>query len=259
MSKLQLNEQIQDYKEFYGRNTEQMPKLIAEGRTPLPTSGLMKRRLEARNASETVKDSWLYNYFDTGDAIAYHPDGKAKIVLNAKQLRELTPKSRLSRGALILPDGIYEALEGRDISKSDLERYASGNWLKQKEVITHPVWQALSEDETLLKEYTDLVFSQGYDKAMAIYRGSSQDIPTMRSWCVRRLVVGGGSVADGRDHLDDDFGRFVGVQVAPKAQSSEPVQDIARPTLEHVLAVSAKYVAEINRDELRKDLSKLYE
>ena len=34
MSKLQLNDPVQDYKEFYGRNTEQMPKLIAEGRTP---------------------------------------------------------------------------------------------------------------------------------------------------------------------------------------------------------------------------------
>ena len=172
MSKLQLNDPVQDYKEFYGRNTEQMPKLIAEGRTPLPTSGLMKRRLEARNASETVKDSWLYNYFDTGDAIAYHPDGMGKIVLNAQPLKEINLESRLSNGALILPDGIYEALEGRELSKSDLEKYASGNRLKQKEVISNPVWQALSEDENLLKEYTGLVSSQGYDKAMAVYHAS---------------------------------------------------------------------------------------
>ena len=223
MSNLQLNEPVQDYKEFYGRNTEQMPKLIAEGRTPLPTSGLMKRRLEARNASETVKDSWLYNYFDTGDAIAYHPDGMGKIVLDAKQLRELTPESRLSNGALILPDGIYESLEGRELSKSDLEKYASGNRLKQKEVISNPVWQALSEDENLLKEYTNLVFSQGYDKAMAIYRVSSQDIPTMRSWYVGRLdVVYVRSGANGRFLLDCDFGRLVGVtKVAPKAHAEK--------------------------------------
>ena len=259
MSNLQLNEPVQDYKEFYGRNTEQMPKLIAEGRTPLSVSGLMKRRLEARNASETIKDSWLYNYFDTGDAISYHPDGKAKVVLNAKQLRELTPSSGLSNGALILPDGVYESLQGLELNKSDLKKYASGNWLKQKEVISNPIWQALSEDENLLKEYAGLVFSQGYDNAMAVYSASAKDAPTMRSWYVGRLGGDNRSYAFYWYHLDNSNGRLVGVQVAPKAQSLEPVQDIARPALEHVLAVSAKYVAEINRDELKKDLSKLYE
>ena len=43
---LQLNEQDVPYKEFYGRNIGQMPKLIAEGRVPLSVSGLMQRRLE---------------------------------------------------------------------------------------------------------------------------------------------------------------------------------------------------------------------
>lgn len=216
MSNLQLNEQ--DYKEFYGRNTEQMPKLIAEGRTPLSVSGLMRRRLEARNASESVKDSWLYNYFDTGDAMAYHSDGKAKIVLNAKQLRELNPESKLGNGALILPDGIYESLEGQEFSRSNLEKHASGDWLKQREAKSNPIWQALARDKALLEEYTNLVFSQGYDKAMALYRASPQDIPTMRSWFVGRLVVSVRSGAYGRGHLGYDGGRLVGVQVAPKAQ-----------------------------------------
>ncbi|MBI2507514.1 hypothetical protein HYV89_01025 [Candidatus Woesearchaeota archaeon] len=215
MSKLQLNEPVQDYREFYGRITEQMPKLIADGRALLSVSGL--RRLEARNASELVKDSWLYNYFDTGDAIAYHPDGMAKIVLDSQLLRELTPESKLINGALIIPNGMYEALEGLELSRGDLEKYASKNWLNQKEVISNPVWQALARDKDLLKEYAGLVFSQGYDDAMGICRASPQDIPTMRSWCVGRLdgIIRSGAYF--RDHLDLD-GRLVGVQVVPKAQ-----------------------------------------
>lgn len=222
MSKLQLNEPIQDYKAFPEEGTDayvnQMPKLIAEGRTPLSVSGLMKRRLEAGNLSEAVRDSWLYNYFDTGDAISYHPDGRAKIVLDSQLLRELNPESKLSNGALILPSGMYEALEGIELSKSDLERYASGNWLKQKEVKSNPIWQALARDENLLKEYTDLVFSHGYDKAMALYKALPQDMPTMRSWYVFRLGGDFGSVAVGWC-LVDFYDRLVGV--APKAQSSE--------------------------------------
>ncbi|MGB9707790.1 MAG: hypothetical protein ACPLXC_00465 [Candidatus Pacearchaeota archaeon] len=46
---LQLNEQKQ-YKEFYGKTIEQMPRLIGEGWIPLSTSDLMKRRLEVRNS-----------------------------------------------------------------------------------------------------------------------------------------------------------------------------------------------------------------
>ena len=49
MGKFPLND-VQKHKEFYGRNIEQMPKLIAEGRTPLSIAGLMKRRIEALNS-----------------------------------------------------------------------------------------------------------------------------------------------------------------------------------------------------------------
>ena len=38
-----LNE-VEKYKEFPGRNVDQMPKLIAEGRVPMSVAGLMRRR-----------------------------------------------------------------------------------------------------------------------------------------------------------------------------------------------------------------------
>ena len=142
MSELQLND-VQNYKEFYGDAREQMPKLIAEGRTPFSVADLMKIKSEARtvsNAPKAVRNLLLYDYFDTRDAFVRpaHPNGivkngRAKIVLDAQQLIGLTPKSEssLSDGALILPEGIYEELEGLDLSRRDLRKYASEEWKKK--------------------------------------------------------------------------------------------------------------------------------
>src|SRR3989344_2984291 len=101
---LKLNATREAYKEFYGRNTEQMPKLIADGRVPINVSQLMQRRLDVRNSDGEVKASYLDNYFDTGDAVVYHPDGRVKVVLDSQNLREITPQSPLSNGALILTE-----------------------------------------------------------------------------------------------------------------------------------------------------------
>ena len=257
MSELQLNA-AQNYKEFYGRNTEQMPKLIAEGRLPLSISGFMKRRLDALNSSDEVRSSYWDNYFDSGDGIAYHPDGRAKIVLDAQPLRDLTPSSKLRNGALVLPDGVYDGLEGIELSEVDLERYAVGEQLKKKNVKDNPIWQTLARDGKLLEDYVQNVFSQGkerfgYDLAMAVYRSSASDVPTMRSWCLSRLD--GRAIAFGSGHLDGDFGRLVGV--APEAQQSV-AQKISRPTLNQVLSVARKYTPKINQEALKGELGKLY-
>src|SRR3989344_831181 len=104
---LTLNEAPQKFKEFYGKNVEQMPLLIAEGRTPLPVAGHMQRRIETRNASEEVRSSWIDNYFDTGDAVVYHPDGRVKIVLDSQTLREMNLDSKRNSGALVLGEDVY--------------------------------------------------------------------------------------------------------------------------------------------------------
>src|SRR3989344_2825235 len=85
---IKLNATPEAYKEFYGRNTEQMPKLVAEGRVPMNASQLMQRRLVYRNGPAKVKTAWMDNYFDTGDAVVYHPNGDVKIVLDSQTLRE---------------------------------------------------------------------------------------------------------------------------------------------------------------------------
>ena len=85
---LQLNESVQPYKEFPGRNTEQMPLLIKEKRTPLSIYGLGQRRIQVlgEEFSDEVRDSWWNNYFDTGDGAAYDTEGNMNGELDIKRL-----------------------------------------------------------------------------------------------------------------------------------------------------------------------------
>jgi len=48
----------EQYKEFSGRNIEQMPALISEGRVPMSVSQLMQKRLDNRSGF------YVDDYFD---------------------------------------------------------------------------------------------------------------------------------------------------------------------------------------------------
>lgn len=218
---LQLNEQVVPYQEFYGRNTEQMPLLIKSGRVPMSVAGLMDRRLEVRDAkfSPDVRAAWHDNYFDTGDGILYHPDGKVKVVPDAQVLREINRNSKLSDGALVLPAGVYEAAEGNEFTKEDLKNIIKDSLTREGAKI-NPLWQALARNQDRLNAYVDFVFDEtqkrfSYNQNMGLYVGSSQKVPTARSVIVYRLE--GRSLAYGRFHLDYVNGRLVGV--APEARS----------------------------------------
>jgi hypothetical protein len=251
---------IQKYKEFYGKNTDKMPKLIAEGRTPLSVAGLERVRVE--------EDLFCDIYVDTGDGILDHPDGRAKIVLDAQPLRELTPESKLIKGALVIPS--YEEINGLELSKKELKKYANGKWLKKKEALDNKVHRILArhpdevpkeiaEDKNLLKECVDRVYSYvkerfDSDVAMAVYKASPMDVPTMRLWCVGSFSNRSNAYGDDV-HLDFDVGRLIGV--APEAQS-DAQKLVARPTLDQITKLTDKYVAEINREDLQAELKKLY-
>lgn len=230
---IELNDNlVLPYQEFYGENRKQMPKLIADGRVPLSVAGLMERRLRATNSVE----SWRDNYFDTGDAFAYHPDGKFKIVLDAQPLREITPESRLSQGALILADGMYETLQGVEFTRTQLADILDDD-LEASKVKEHPVWKALARDDTLLNEYIDVMFADmkarfEYDDGMGVYLEDQQTVPTLRAAFVYWLE--NGSQLYGDAYLDYVDGRFAGV--APEALSA-PNRVIQKPSLELALRV----------------------
>ncbi len=255
---LQLNEPT--FKEFYGRNIDQMPNLIAEGRTPLSVSGLMERRLETLGASKPVKESWWNNYFDTGDGVFYHPDGRIRVVLDAKPLREINPESKLQNRTLVLPDGLYEQLEGEEFTREQVAKYVD-RLLTSKDAKNNPVWMALARDQKLLNDYVDAVFSEatqqfGYKENMGVYVANAQNVPTGRLWTVGGLRDN--SNADGRGSLDYGIGRLVGVEAAEPQVAREKSDSVVVPSLEEVLKVTSPFIANVNMEQLREALTPLY-
>ncbi len=205
MGQLQLNEK--PYDDFYGRNIDQMPALIAEGRVPMSVNGLMQRRLEVQDKgrfSDEVRSAWHDNYFDTGDGVVYHPDGRIKVVHDAKFLRELNPQSKLNNGALVLPDGTYDSLAGQEFTREEISKYVERS-LSSKEAKSNPLWQALARDPNLLNDYVDFVFAEktkrrfSYDQNMGLYVADKPKDEQGRSWYV--LWLEDRSSADGRDRL----------------------------------------------------------
>lgn len=224
---LNLNATRELFREFYGRNVEQMPLLVADGRTPMNASQLMQKRLDIRNADAELKSAWMDNYFDTGDAIAYHPDGKVKIVLDSQILREMTSQSQRNGGALVLGEDVYKALQGIEFKKGKLGN--TGNWMSKADVKSHPVWKALARDQALLDDYADYIFGEYQArfakdtpiddvKAMGVFPyGCQGDSPEMRAWLVYRL--GSRSLVNVGPDLGSGDGRFVGI--APEAQVTQ--------------------------------------
>jgi len=217
---LKLNATREAYQEFYGRNVEQMPKLIADGRVPMNVAQLMQKRLDVRNPDEKVKTSYMDNCFDTGDAVVYHPGGRVKIVLDSQVLREMNSDSKRNDGALIITPEQYDAMPGEEFKEGKLGKLNGG--LSIKDVKAHPVWRVLAREQELLNDYVDFVFAEGkqrfgYDTAMRVYLNQAQgQKPEMRAWFVGGL--GGGSGAGGWGDLGDGGGRFAGV--APEALSA---------------------------------------
>ena len=213
---IESNDPTQDYKLFYGKYLEQMPKLLIEGRIPLSFKDVMQRRLEAANSQyPNLIEAWLDNYFDTGDACVIDSRGNLKVVHDSNHLRELNSKTKLTNGAIVLSNADYSKLGGEEFSPKTIKEYGVLEPLTEKQVNEHPVWKALARgDEVLLKAYSQMIFAKAkerfhYDKNMSIYLPSSREMPQLRSWCAGRLYYK--SYATGRDGIGDDSGHLVGV------------------------------------------------
>lgn len=215
---LELNNLVVPFKEAYGRVVDTMPGLIAEGRVPANTADVMRQRLESG-----LQD-WKDNYFFLGDAIAYHPNGKFKVILDSPTLRELTPKSNLKNGALILGDGLYETLNGQEFSRSALTLDKD---MTPADVKVHPVWQYVARDQKLLDAYVTKMFPEmkqrfgqgntNYDNNMGVYlENGDKKVPTLRALVVDGLENWSG--LNGSYNLVNDYGRLAGV--APEALSA---------------------------------------
>lgn len=268
---LQLNPTREAYKPFPKDGTDQyrklMPQVIGDTRIPLSVSGVMQPRVCAVNAEDAVKSAWMDNYFYTGDGIAYHPDGKVKLVLDSQHLRNLKPDTALRDGALPLEDGAYESSPGLEFSRKDRERYF-GQASISKLVKSNPFWQALARDKALLDACVDTVFAE-YQRRFApnedlgklelmgaFLRDEVPKSPEMRALCVDWLEDW--SSVRGWLNLDGS-GRLVGL--APEAlvaKNYTPGSLIVAPTLEMVVALKNKHVSPNGRPDFEKDVRTLY-
>lgn len=194
---INLNEQPlrEKYKEFYGKNTEQMELLIKDNRIPLTMKQIIERRLNS-NMSD-----WKNNYFDTCDALVQF-NGKIKIIKNCKILKDMTSKTELESDGIKITEQQYKKIKGKEF---DVSKLKFNEYLTKEEAKTHPIWKELIGK--YLNDYTDLVFSINSGTNMSIWINKEDLI--VRAWCVSGLGYWSG--ADGGDDVGDDGGRLVGL------------------------------------------------
>jgi len=208
------------YKEFYGCLLDQIPKLLAEDRTPMSIKTLVRKRIESLYSllGDSCSDWWNNNLY-VGDNILYHPNGNVKVVL-AEQFWNGFEEKNNYLGCLVSGSEkdtleVYESLEGIEFRRKDLEGVV-GRMLSKKGAKNNPIWNALVPDRSLLKEYIDAVFALNKHRldffdAMGVLIAPTDlctDHVEMRLWLVKGLhdlscIAGTGDLID--------EGRLIGV------------------------------------------------
>lgn len=240
---------------YYGRNVDQMPKLLAGGKEPMSVAHLMEQRVAVRQerVPQAQHDAWWCNYFDNADLWLRHPDKGGKVIPYSAQvlqfLREhIKPKiglvdyallfhiqpydvlkglkTKLVNYAVPLPEGLYEAMEGLELKPADIEKLHTKGYTP-REAKQSDVWKELSgRSQQRLDKYVDAVVAEtGRERGlMNLYFGKASKVPTGRLWYVGdRYIV---SYAKGINGLADGYGRLVGV--APEAHVSSVTARSAR-------------------------------
>ena len=200
------------YQTFQGGYVDTMPALTAEGGIPMSISELMKRRLQVLQLeNKGLVNAWWQNCFNSPDGVAYKGD-EVKVVLNAQPLLDITPKAKLSQGALVLTEAQYSKLKGPTFSRKEIEKAGVTGSMTKSKVLKNPVWQAVASSE-LLKQYAYAHFKR-YDTktAMSVYLADAQNQPTMRALVL--LSDGDSNRSNLGDYcgLDNYTALLVGVQ-----------------------------------------------
>ena len=291
---LKLNTAREAYKAFPEKgtapNTEQMPRLIAEGRIPMNAAQLMQRRIDLRNAEADVKTAWMDNYFDTSDlkgqkgneiklVLTTYADGSIT-PLGKKYLGLINPDEELINGAVNLGvDGRYEGLQGEGVMVTKKSKLAAvvDSWLTEQQAKDSLFWRILNRhpDEVpkelaipgLHEEVIPYIFSEckqrfDYDKAMGVFPGSCNgDAPELRAVCVSGLD--NRSVAYGGVDLGNGSGRLVGLAPEALVAKNAGASAVQKYTMADVqtaneqLEALAKFVRPESVDRVRSLLEKL--
>lgn len=216
VGELKLNETREPHKVFCGSRLDQMRRLVADDRVPMNTAQLMQRRLDVSNSGDDkLKSTYMDNFIGTGDIIAYHPDGRVKIVLDSQALRDRTDIDTYERLSSFGEDE-YNALEGEEFKAGTFQD--AYRMMSRQDVKTHPIWRILSRDQKLLDDYTDYIFSgakekSGHDTAMGVHLALNSQVrgnwPIMNSWSLSGLKDT--SSITGYENPKSNEGFFIGI------------------------------------------------
>ena len=192
------NPQSEPYKLFSGPYNQEMPKLIADGRNPISPSLVFWRRLEALNEYlgawkrsdfeslaewDKVMETWWGNSVDTGFGIAMHPNGNAVLVPNTQYLRQLNLQTKLLHSYAVMPDGMFESLDGHRLTAAKINQYRMIT-MSQQQALADPLWKVFIPDKTLRDASIVNTFAQGKkDDMMGIYFPAAPARPVMGLWC----------------------------------------------------------------------------
>jgi hypothetical protein len=241
------------YKEFYGRNVDQMPSLLDFdcNRSPMSIAQLIKRKLDVRDINPDVKDAWMNNFFDTSDLKAQRGN-EIKLVLTTyangsitplgrEYLELFNPQEQLINMAINLGiNNRYENLSGEGVLTTTREKLAeiidspltipqAKDSLFWRFVLRHP--DIVSKEFAipgLHEEAIPYIFAEFQARhakntpmdnlrLMGVFPGSCQkNVSEMRAWFIGWLEIM--SNADGSYSLNHN-GRLVGI--APEALSAQ--------------------------------------
>ena len=189
----------------------------------------MEQRIKASSQDKELRDSWLNNYFHTGDGRARRKDGRLKVILDSEESRKVNEATVLVNGAIPQSDELYSQ-KGIELTSEEVDKYGGSGFSKDV-VLNNRIWRILARhpdevpkhlarDPNLLKEYVDLVFSQ-FEQAMGMYPGPNED--ALRPWYVNRVGYRSGVYGD--DHLGISNGRLVGVREFSIGNEGTPIQE----------------------------------
>ncbi len=224
MSDLQFQETIVDgprrFRSFCGRNIDQMPLLLADGRVPLTPRQLLEERVHGKNVHD--RDLLRDNHVDTACAVVTDNSGEVIIGLYSDPLVKelihgLNPESRLQDSSLLVgADAYHEMKKNALVIPAGVAHDLRSNGYSHQ-TMQDAFWEYIAEgDADLVRDHLNLVQERRcgrMENCMGLWVSSKQGLRLLCAWS----VGDDNGDAFGSFHPGYYFGgRLVGV-VAPGA------------------------------------------
>ncbi len=215
---------LRDVPVFNRRIIDKMPQILAQAYIPISIKEIMEQRVIAW-ASNNIElaEQWGKNYFDSGDSIMYHRDGRIKFVPDSQTLLSVNKNTKLRWcGAQVLSERDFNNADGEIFSKEEVNKFTN-QYLNPEKVLENPIWLAFARgDKILLKEYVNQVSSRIVDlELMKIWICDTPNFEAERPCSLNGLYFNSNAGAYYSDSLDINTSRLVGV--VPKIEKLKKI------------------------------------